>query len=378
MTSPRAEVDLTLSLLRALSGGESRSPAAEGGLGNGSGFRAVSWHRLVAFASAHFVLQAIAAPLNRSASAVALPGDVQDFLAAFHEANVERNVRLLHALYDIANALNAKGVVPCALKGAAILLTADDASPASWRFMSDLDLLVPQEDLATCVETMYRLGFVTADDTYDPLTEAHFPPLISPCRTFSVELHTRLFGLDDFGLCEKSLMAGATLRTHRGAELLVPTLSHRIAHLLIHAQLHNCNHAIERIVLKDVLDLIMLQGRSSMPFDGSQVVSRFRDPAHREAVMALLEAWRKITGAPRVTPASPTAEAWAARAIARLYWPRWRTLVSVPGDVLRMESHRARTEMGHVRRRLKLLTDPARVRDVTSRWAVKQRQRLWG
>jgi len=270
MKSPRTEVDLTFSLLRALSGESGGFRGAEGGAGDGAGIREASWHRLIAFASAHFVLQALAEPLKNAAPAVEVPGDVEDFLAAFHGANVERNARLLHALFDISKALNAKGVVPCALKGAAILLTDDGPRPASWRFMSDLDLLVPQEDLAACVEAMNGLGFVTADETYDPLLEAHFPPLISPCRTFSVELHTRLFGLDDFGLSPEAVMAGATLHTYDGAELLVPAMSHRIAHLLIHAQLHNRNHAIQRLVLKDVLDLIMLQGRNPGRFGWSQ------------------------------------------------------------------------------------------------------------
>lgn len=378
MTKAAPAVDATLALLRMRSAqAAGASTAAQTEIDRDS-LRTLSWHRLIAFASSHFVLQALAAPLKSVAAVDQVPSDVRDFLDAFHEANVDRNGHLLRALCDITQALNSKGVVPCLLKGAAILLTDDGTGPASWRFMSDLDLLVREEDLDSSVAAIKALGFVTADDTYDPLLEAHYPPLISPCGTYSVELHTRLFGLDDFGLSPRAVIAEAASHAQSGAELLVPSMSHRIAHLLIHAQLHNRNHAIHRIVLKDVLDLSMLQQPNSTPINWTVLLAGFRDPGHREAVTALLEVWRRITGVPQIAGVSPAAHAWADRAIARLYWPRWRTLFSVPGDVLRMESYRARTEDGHLRRRLKLLTDPARVRDVTSRWAGKQRQRVWG
>lgn len=368
MNSPK-HIGVTLSVLRGLSGGDTNALSLEG----------VSWDRLVAFSSSHFVLQALADPLEACKSGIAAAAQGWNFLAAIQEANAERNATLLRSVCEITHALGDIGVVACALKGAAFLVTADAPSaPAPWRFMSDIDLLVPEERLAASVAVLGKLGFAPAHLDYDPAVEAHFPPLVSPCGTFSVELHTRLFGLNDFGLAPLDVLAGASPVRINQAEILVPALSHRIAHVLIHAQLHNRNHAVHRIVLKDVLDLIMLDRQAFPPVDWQALLSSLGGADRREAAMALLAVWQRLGGATLDADISPAARVWAEVALTRLQWPRWRTKLSLPVDALRLEAYRLRCEKGHLGRRLRLLTDPVRAREVYASWSGKQRQRVWG
>ncbi|MBU2582616.1 MAG: nucleotidyltransferase family protein [Alphaproteobacteria bacterium] len=361
--------ELTLSLLRAFPrSGIAPLPLAD-----------VSWHRLVAFASSHFVLQALAEPLSVSNAEGSAALEARQFISAIHDANADRNAMLLRATHAITVALGEIDVAPCALKGAAFLLTSrKNAPPAPWRFMSDIDLLVPVDRLPDCVAALGRLGYLPSSEDYDPQVEAHFPPLISPCRTFSVELHTRLFGLEDFGLTPAAVLGDATLVPVGKAGIFVPSLCHRIAHLLVHAQLHNRNHAIHRIVLKDVLDLIELNRECAGRIDWNAVFSGFGRRDQREAVAALVAAWQQVTGKDSGVDLPPSAQAWAARAIPRLHWPRWRARLNLPGDIFRMEAHRLQTERGHLRRRLKLLINPLHARDVYSNWSGKLRQRAWG
>lgn len=370
------EVTATLSLLQS----QDADPlAADGVCGVGidrAGFREISWHRLIAFSSAHFVLPAVAGPLKCAATRDFVPADVREFMAAIHDANSQRNALLLRSLREVTKALNSIGVTPCALKGAAILLDEGASGAAPWRFMSDIDLLVPDHSLASCVAAAKQMGFVASADTYDPSEEAHYPPLISPCGTFSIELHTRLFALDDFGLSTKPVWADAAPVNRFSGDILIPSMPHRLAHLLIHAQLHNRNFAIDRVVLKDVLDLNMLHNREPAGVCWRQPLAMFDTSGRREAAEALLAAWQRCSSSADVA-LSPAAIAWADRALKKLDWPRWRALLNLPVDMLRMEIHRFRSEHGHAGRRLRLLANPTRLADASANWAGKQRQRVW-
>ncbi len=390
MTQTCTTADATLALLGM------RSPLTPAGCGEAPGcegalaLEGVSWQKLIAFASGHFVLQALAEPLKQARGKGEAPDDLQNFMDGFRKANRARNAQLYAALTELATALNGCGVTPVALKGATFLLD-DPAGHASWRFMSDLDLLVPETRLMDCVAALQDLGYSRATDNYDPSEEAHFPPLISPCGTFCVELHTRLFGREDFGLPAASVRADATLVQHGSARLKMPSMRHRLGHLLAHAQLHNRNFATHRIVLKDLLDLRQLAHRQGGAIDTERLLGMFRDGRHRIAVAALLAAWESLRPGASMGRASSAeiqvqaqaqaqaqAKTWAKRALARLAAPRWRAMMRAPLDVLALEWHRMRYEGGHLGRRLRLFKEPARLVPTTQRWAGKMQQRLWG
>ena len=377
MTDRRAALALTLQLICARADGRSESSVAQPRGFDRGPLEGIDWHGFVAFTSAHFVLQAMAGPLTEAAKSGAdVPDDLLLFVDEMQAANGRRNVRLGRALEDIAGRLNALGIVPVALKGAAFLLE-DGSADAAWRFMSDVDLLVPPERLADCVSAIEAMGFRTATADYDPANDAHFPPLISPCRQFSVELHTRLFGRDDFGIDPRRLEAESSHVRHGSACIRVPALGDRIAHLVAHAQLHNRNHAGKRLVLKDVLDLAMMPREAVIRFECADAARVFAEPRHRTAALALLAAWRRCLGIEAGVARLPSAERWAAHAIDRLGWPPWRSTACLPWDVLGLELHRLMRERGHFGRRMAQLGQPQKLIGNGQAWAFKQRQRLW-
>lgn len=341
-----------------------------------------AWQRLIALASGHFVLQALHTPLAELANVAGgdpsntPDGDVTDFLALIHQANAARNTDLREAVKTISAALNNRGITPVALKGAAFLLDDESATPAPWRFMSDIDLLVPAGQLETSIGKLSALGFSPASADYDPEREAHFPPLISRCGTFSVELHTRLFNHDDFGLPAGAIMANAA-PSRLDTNCALPAPEHRIAHALVHAQLHNRNVATDRIVFKDILDLTMLDQKTSVRNASEVLMGALKTREQRTAIEGLTAAWALNMNGAATDSFSQEARLWAQRAMTRLAWPRWRQRLQIPRDIARLEAFRARSEAGHFARRRALLANPAALSSTADKWVWKQRQRLW-
>jgi hypothetical protein len=337
-------------------------------------FDRLDWHRLVSFTTSHCILQALARPLATvRAAGVPVPEDLLAFAEDFEAANIARNTFLLTETAAIIDTLNKGGLIPVVLKGVAFLV--DDPAARAWRFMRDVDLLVPASDLGAAVERLERLGFARATDDYDPEHEAHFPPLVSPCRTYSVELHTRLFGRGAHGIDVERLAARARPMSLGAATIAMPHLDDRIAHLLAHAQLHNRGHVARRLVLKDVLDLAMLPEGAVRAF-ATHRDDYFTTVVERGATSALIDASRRCLGQPACHAASAP-PAWARAAIERLRWPRWRHLAALPGDVLRLEALRWRDEAGHRDHRLRQLRSSARLGDAARTALFKHRQRLW-
>ncbi len=334
-----------------------------------------AWPDVIAFASAHSVIQALAEPLRAAPPLPTIPNDVREFFNAIYEENQARNAMLRDALEAIAEHFNVSDVQPVVLKGAALLVDNPDAPAPAWRFMNDIDLLVPATMLQSCVRVIKSLGYVAGSENYDA-RKAHYPPFTSPCGRFSVELHTRLFDLHDFGLPTVDIWREATPRTLGTATVMRPCWQHRVAHTLLHAQLHNRNVATQRLVLKDVTDLKYLDcGKKRWAGLLAHAASQTPDTYH--AMKSLLSAYNAVFP-DQLDGSEHKPDVWARRAVQRLYWGRLQHNLALPWDLLRLEGFRICRERGHGLRRLQLIGSPARLREAADVWRLKHRQRTWG
>lgn len=364
MSVNRADHECVLSLMRQRLGAEAApqwpcaGAAAEG---------------IVAFASAHFVLPALHAPAVALAAPV--PTDLLEFLAEIERSNRARNLVLRDALARIAGALAAIDVVPLVMKGGAFLADAGAGDPA-WRFMSDLDLLVDPAKLDACVGAVRALGYIPSEADYDPQREAHFPPLVSPCGTYCIELHTRLFAVHAIAIDSATLFADAMAITLGGASLLLPSPTHRVVHLIAHAQLHNRFHLMRRVVLRDHLDLGTLTATHGHVIDWAQVLSAFALGRDRDAALAFVAAHQDVTRRALPMQLGPRHRRWAKASLVRLGHPGWRRRIQLAADALRAEAVRTATEPHHLRRRLALL-EPGLLRRVIAKRRYKTTQKLW-
>lgn len=363
-------IDATHALLRATCGlpPRARPPAIPA-------IPAGAWPDIVTLTSTHLVLPALAPGLAASGLQAEVPADAAGFVAFVHDANHRRNRQLVGAIRDLAASFNARGICPVLLKGAGFL-TDDGEDRAAWRFMADIDLLVPAPALADCVALCRARGYTRSGERYDPARHAHYAPLISPCGTFSVELHTRLFARHDIGLGFEEMRRAGDVIALTGAQAIRPAPAHRLAHLLAHSQLHNRYWQLNRVLFRDFCDLASL-ARLVADDDWRAALGHFRTGRELIAVKGLLAAWQSVMPELAAVGVTNADRAWAGRALARLARPRWQRSALAVGETLMMEAREVlATPSGRARIR-ETLREPGRLADWASRRRIKLGHAHW-
>ena len=368
MTSARI-VAATVALLRGLIRPEASAI-------QGSDFGAgLDWEQMVAFASAQLVLPALYPAILQTG--IVPPEDAVDFLQQITAANATRNVEMYNALLHIGARLNGCGLQPVLLKGAGVLAS-DPLSASPWRFLSDIDLLVPSPALPNAVAALRDLGFTPRDIDYDPARDAHYPALIAPGRRFAVELHTRLFADSSLPGLEARLPQQALAVLRDGVVFRVPARADRIAHLIAHAQLHHGHFWARRLLLRGFLELSVIASGPQPEGLWETVLQVFASQEQRRAATSFLAAWPLLMGNSALPPAaSGDDSAWAADAVVRLgSGTRLRT-VSALLAMGRRELARALSDGTVLRRHLRTLFSPSAARTRIARHRDRLRQTYW-
>ena len=110
----------------------------------------VSWDAVAVLANRSNLAPALRAGLRSRRLWPYAPVELRAYLDEIYRFNEARNKHLLQDLVEVVRLLNAAGIVPMPLKGAATLATGFFADPAV-RFMWDMDVLVPAGKLRHAV-----------------------------------------------------------------------------------------------------------------------------------------------------------------------------------------------------------------------------------
>lgn len=139
------------------------------------------------------LLGRLAAAAEQSAVIECLPRVVADQLRSARVAAAARARAALWELDRVAYALRAQPGIPLvALKGAGYLLS--NLPGVAGRSLADVDLLVPEDDLATVESTLRSSGWVSAeltryDERYYRRWTHELPPLTHVERSLEVDVH---------------------------------------------------------------------------------------------------------------------------------------------------------------------------------------------
>ncbi len=285
----RHPFDLILAVLRArLADGSTTEP-----LRAAVARPAVAWELVVAVASAHHVLAALAAALAELGLAQRLDQELRDFLAAVHHWNGRRNQALRRQLGEVATLLNGIGVEPVLLKGAIRLVDGLYPDPG-WRMMGDLDLLVPQARRVEALTALRRAGYASVpanrqvDSSYD--RHHHCPPLVRPDRPAPVELHSELFptARQRRLLSGTAMLAAATPALVDGGRAGLPDPGHQLVHLIGHCQVTDRGHLCGSVPLRDRLEAAALARRAGAAFDPVALGRPFAQAGYRRHLASFL------------------------------------------------------------------------------------------
>jgi hypothetical protein len=185
-----------------------------------------------------------------------LPEDFSFYLDFIHAENTRRNRALRAQLGEAAACLNRIGIEPLLLKGAIRLVDGLYPDPG-WRFMRDLDLLVPRDRIEQAVACLASLGYrFPRNVTETPPDYKHLPPLCRDGAGAVLEIHTGLLDLRDVCPAEHVVARSRPVDLD-GVRARVPDPADQIAHLICHdrfdAQLRHSGMFLLRNVFEAAL-----------------------------------------------------------------------------------------------------------------------------
>ncbi len=256
-----------------------------------------------------------------------LPDEALPFLAEVRTRNRERNRRLFEQLADALRVLNAAGIEPLLLKGAALWSTT--GRPTAFdRMLNDLDLLVRPDEAARAIEALQAGGF-DVHHRYDGPEVHVVAELGRPTDVGFLDLHQRAPGPP--GAAEDAGLARTCRRVQwDGVAARVPDAPAQIFQLVLHDQFHDGDYWRGAFDLRHLLDIGTLT-RSGLDWD----VLRALPPTTlvRRALEAQLIAARDLIGAD--APPEALQDRWAPlqhrRRLAQVSWPELNGVLAALG-----------------------------------------------
>ena len=256
-----------------------------------------------------------------------VPDDMAIYFREMQAANLRRNEAILDELRSVGAALVEVGIRGVALKGAAELLDPVFPEPA-FRFLSDIDILVPEGDIERAAARLRALGAMPTEiSDVDRGSHHHLEPLLHPDWPVPVELH-RSLGQGELHNFLAPEVVFATACTTRVPGLMVPSRAHRLAHAVQHAQLQPPRYRDGVLSLRDAVEMeVMAAGLEPDEVTAARACFRGEWGAAWEALAA---ARALIFGdAAQIAAAPPAARRWAEIAVDRFGRPGQRRFVAL-------------------------------------------------
>ncbi len=219
---------------------------------------AVSWEDFVWMGSSHMVLPALYTSFKRNELLPFIPADLSGYLADIHALNYNRNQRILEQSHELIRILNGAGIEPVFLKGAGHLLQGlyYDAGD---RIMSDIDILLSQEDIPKAAALLYENGYFHPDEFKEDNFEKHhhLPGFEHKSHIAIVEIHHALFpGKYSRLLPNNEVFSGK--RKLEGMDAWVLSCRHQMVLNFVHDQLVDDGFKYKAMVIKGLYDFYLM------------------------------------------------------------------------------------------------------------------------
>lgn len=232
---------------------------------NGARPKGVDWDAVIGLANESLTITALAAAVEHASTASEqAPDDVRQYLNVILERNRTRNARLLNALAEAARSLNAAGIVPAVMKGAAILLGQRQGEIGD-RLLTDIDLLVPPNDMSEAIDALKRIGYEImvggGMGSWPGDPRFHLPTVLyRPGDAGSIDLQCRPKGPHAFS-DPQMLFAKSSHVDLDGATLAIPSPLAQIAYLLLHDQFQDGDYFRGLIDVRHLFDITIIVRR---------------------------------------------------------------------------------------------------------------------
>ena len=196
----------------------------------------LDWEVVAEIAGYHAIVQALYPNLQSKNLIQYLPEDFLTYIKSTYDVNHERNTLLKQQLLDVSAILNAEGIVPLLMKGAAHLYI-DTFASLGERLLTDIDILVQTNELDRAQAVMQKQGYeFPSDDPEFHKQHIHLPPAIKLGECAAVEIHRDLLRRhhQQFFPTELAWQNCTEIKLDTNIEAKILTPGYRIMHSFLH------------------------------------------------------------------------------------------------------------------------------------------------
>ena len=227
----------------------------------------VCWEKVASIANSHLVIPALHTGLGSCDLLTEIPPDFLLYLQTLQELNADRNRRIRNEVHDTAVILNRLGIEPVLIKGAGNLFRGIYEKDGD-RVLTDIDILVPREQLGIAFRALTQAGFqrldpvISADAELGPKGAHHAPRLARPESGIPIELHSRvqekILVPDPADECKRAVFRALE---HVDFRARVLTEDEQTIQTIIHCQVSHQSYRSACPSLRALWDVVLLTGR---------------------------------------------------------------------------------------------------------------------
>jgi hypothetical protein len=237
----------------------------------------VPFEWVIDIANDYFVTPGFWSGLKSKGLETLLEDEPYEYLHTLHAMNLERNTHLRHQLIEAIRLLNTAGIKPLLFKGSGQLLHPIHNDIGS-RIMSDLDILIPLEQIPDAIDALIDKGYRETDAKYATQKFHHLPPLSRPGDYGPIELHRRAFHNEiSHVLPTRKIWKDARSDTVDGVHFFLPSPTHSILICMLHSQKFNSQYDPRQLNPRALQDLTAITMRYTDEIDWSSIHRMMKD-----------------------------------------------------------------------------------------------------
>lgn len=188
-----------------------------------------------------------------------IPANIQQKLKSSYFHTLNRNMLLYHAFSELATVLTSGGIQVVALKG--IYLSEWLYRDIGLRQLSDIDILIKQEDGEKSIEILEKIGYQGTKNEFSehlhPEKEfIHYPPMIK--NGVSVEVHIRLHKKSPkYNINIEQFIKNSIPVKVNNVQVHVPEFYDQLIFLCVHSDKHFTGSKIQFTCFIDLTNILV-------------------------------------------------------------------------------------------------------------------------
>jgi len=230
------------------------------------------WPDLLGFTNRELLAPTLWVRLKEKGLTGELPPKVAATLRRSHAINCARNMRIRSELLEAIRELNAAGIEPVVLKGGVDLVVPRYGDPGA-RILRDIDLFVPEGELALAITALEGIGYRKALIEETKFV-TYYTDLTREGNLVGIDLQFYISSQRDLLTPEEAMAASERHRVD-GLDFRVLSPDHQIAHNLLHSEVQDRGGDVGFVWLRQLLDLVAIWRLHGDAVDWKEIEHRF-------------------------------------------------------------------------------------------------------